>query len=130
MIENILTTGFRLSHMCLTIKCATSAAGLDAQANLRLSSVPTSRAYNITARLAGRLFTRGRESGKFSKFQLFLRPGREFHKPLVKESTYTRNSQRVQNQNQECFISFLNLMSLFLKFHSKTNINIPNQRTH
>jgi len=28
------------------------------------------------------------------------RPGREFHKPLVKESTYTRNSQRVQNQNQ------------------------------
>lgn len=26
------------------------------------------------------------------------RPGREFHKPLVKESTYSRNSSRVQNQ--------------------------------
>ena len=25
------------------------------------------------------------------------RPGREFHKPLVKESTYSRNSSRVQN---------------------------------
>ena len=29
--------------------------------------------------------------------KLTIRPGREFHKPLVKESTYSRNSSRVQN---------------------------------